>query len=1417
MLNMTVRTTTGWIAVVLGLSAGAAMASPTQNLSAVLAGAACVGQVASADPRGEELRQKTADLLRRARQAMSENDLDTAEKLLAQADAVGAQYPLMHMGDTPKKAHRDLELKRAASKGSPARPSALATPGAAKKGPGADPFTGRVDGSILPASPVTRLPQVEAPNPVRPLPPQDATAAGTFGRNIPAAPSAGDLGLPPALSQGQPVSAPRASGAELLRAARRSLAVGDVRRATANVQTARSVQSQWAPLEDSPEKVEAAIRKYQEVMAQKDNTEIHRRVYARMLMEQADALIRSGDLNEAEPLVQQAARQQLTFGPTEPKPEDLLTRISAARKLSGVHVPAPPATAGSAFAQSSPLPAAGTVGMSGSSHRSTDPSPAQRRDAIDLVRRAREAMTAGQLAYAEGLAKQAELMRLPDSVYGPNDQPGQLLLEIRNAKSQAGSGVVAAANQYVVPAGGAAMDRTASRAVYDPAADVTRNVKASASQPTRLGIVPTQYAEGQMPTEAGPLTPALPGDAPTVAPPQPQESGAMALFRQGEEALRMRQTDRAYQLFRQAAANINELDPVTAQRLQDHLQLLSPPPAPRNGAVGPRGMVDEAAARRSALARQVAVDLAHAEINARELRTRDPKEAVRLLEEARKKVEECGLDEGSRDVLLRRADRSLAETKQFIDENRPRLDLDEKNNRVRQEVDRERNTRVVVQEKYATMVNDFNRMMDEQRFAEAEVLAKQAAELDPDNPVSQQLLWTSKFARRLALSKSIMSAKEQGFNEEMLAVDRAGIPMDTNQPYQFGNTKDWADLTKNRARLMAEATRNRSERDIEIGRKLRTPVSLKFQNEPLSRVLGYLANIADVNLHLDPKGLAEEGVSTDTPVTIEVQSEIMLKSALNLILEPLHLSYVVKDEVLKITSEQMRDGQVYTVSYNVADLVIPIPNFVPSTDLGLAGAYRNAMANVGFSGGMSLGNTSTPLAVVASKDGRPNSGMLNPAVMAQMSGPKGGPAAAGGASPVGMGPGSAGGGAQADFDSLIDLITSTVAPTTWDSVGGPGSIAPFETNLSIVVSQTQAVHEQIVDLLEQLRRLQDLQVTIEVRFITLNDNFFERIGVDFDFTVDNNMPTTKGWYQQWSAAASSGGLVSPTQVPTQQDREKNATVGMSAPGVFSADLDVPFTQNSYGLAVPQFGGFDAAAGASLGFAILSDIEAFFFINAAQGDKRTNVLQAPKVTLFNGQQAFISDTSQSPFVISTIPVVGDFAAAQQPVIVVLSEGTSMTVQAVISNDRRFVRLTVVPFFSKIGPNVPTFQFTGSTSTTTDTSSGTFVNGTDPNNSRRDNQTANTTVNSSGTSVQLPTFSYVTVTTTVSVPDGGTVLLGGIKRLSEGRNEFGVPILNKIPYLNRLFKNVGIGRETQSLMMMVTPRIIIQEEEEQKLGI
>jgi hypothetical protein len=82
----------------------------------------------------------------------------------------------------------------------------------------------------------------------------------------------------------------------------------------------------------------------------------------------------------------------------------------------------------------------------------------------------------------------------------------------------------------------------------------------------------------------------------------------------------------------------------------------------------------------------------------------------------------------------------------------------------------------------------------------------------------------------------------------------------------------------------------------------------------------------------------------------------------------------------------------------------------------------------------------------------------------------------------------------------------------------------------------------------------------------------------------------------------------------------------------------------------------------------------------------------------------------------------------------------------------------------------------------------------------------------TTVQLPTFNITTAGTTVSVPDGGTGSLGGIMRAREGSVTRGLPLLSKVPFANRLFKNRGIGRDVSSSNMSVVPRIIILEEEE-----
>ncbi|MEN6407703.1 MAG: serpin family protein [Thermoguttaceae bacterium] len=64
---------------------------------------------------------------------------------------------------------------------------------------------------------------------------------------------------------------------------------------------------------------------------------------------------------------------------------------------------------------------------------------------------------------------------------------------------------------------------------------------------------------------------------------------------------------------------------------------------------------------------------------------------------------------------------------------------------------------------------------------------------------------------------------------------------------------------------------------------------------------------------------------------------------------------------------------------------------------------------------------------------------------------------------------------EPNFGGLIDVITTSVAPTTWDTVGGPGSIASFEAAgiKSFIVLQTDQGHVEIERLLADLRAIRN--------------------------------------------------------------------------------------------------------------------------------------------------------------------------------------------------------------------------------------------------------------------------------------------------------------------------------------------------------
>ena len=1040
-------------------------------------------------------------------------------------------------------------------------------------------------------------------------------------------------------------------------------------------------------------------------------------------------------------------------------------------------------TSGSGGLQRLPT-VAGAMPIAGTS-RPTDPAVAKA-EALRLVAIGRAALDRGDVQAALTAAKSAQSLNVPEKSFTAGEpRVWQFVLDVESAARRSG----------VALTSGTQNQASQNQASQNPA---------SQNQASQYNGIQTANFQAP-PADAAAVAQMLfnspsVGSANTGAPIQQVQnveeipksnSYALEAYQLGLDALSQGDRSEARKKFLEAWRYKADLSLAERDQLQDKLTLLQPKrlvPTKKDdpskiSEIDKVQMESEAKTRR--LYREVTSELANAE----QTKENAPLDSLDQLERLRRRVDGSDVDEKAKRSLVVLVDRAIKEQKTYIDANRAKIDLDIQNDSIKSEMARDASRNQAVDQEVSTLTDKFNDLIRDRRYAEAEVISKQVGELLPGSPIAIQMQHTSRMKTALLRNQDLKDRKEAGVLNEFFAIEESSILTNPDNPYLMPDRDSWEQTS--RMRLGRSDGESRfSDAEQAIVQKLSNKVNINFRNRPLGEVLDDLSAMSGVPIVIDDRALSSVRVTPELPVSLNLSDPIKLESALNLILEQNELAHVIKNDVLMITTRQVKESDVWTQTYRVTDLVTPIPNFVSGYEDGLAGALRAAYQ-------MTQPQADVQLVPVSATN-------LGTNMAASMSPMSGGPQMTGGnnvlgqyhsmGSQNGFGPGAspgsgAGGGSSfADFDSLIDLIQTTVSPDTWDALGGPSTMREYRQNLSLVISTTSDVHDQIADLLESLRRLQNLQITIEVRFITLSDSFAEQIGVDFDFQVDDN-----------------------NKVFPDEDGGPSVTIGAGIGGIPTDDLDIAFTNTTFDLAAPAFGGANLGSAANLGFSILSDIEAFFFIQAIQTDNRTNVMQAPKVTLFDGQIASISDFSQRPFVTSITPVVGDFAVAQQPVIVVLNEGTQLNVQGIVSDDKRFVRLTLVPFFSQIG-DVNTFTFEGSRTTRSTSTDQEDTNGdgvVDANDAVDTDETEDVI---SGTTVQLPTFAFTTVSTTVSVPDGGTILLGGIKRLAESRAERGVPVLSKIPYVSRLFKNVSVGRDARSLMLMVTPRIIIQEEEE-----
>src|SRR6185437_2375866 len=149
-------------------------------------------------------------------------------------------------------------------------------------------------------------------------------------------------------------------------------------------------------------------------------------------------------------------------------------------------------------------------------------------------------------------------------------------------------------------------------------------------------------------------------------------------------------------------------------------------------------------------------------------------------------------------------------------------------------------------------------------------------------------------------------------------------------------------------------------------------------------------------------------------------------------------------------------------------------------------------------------------------------------------------------------------------EMLIKLITNTISPKSWGEQGGPGTIDYFPLSQSLIINQTPDIQDQVQDLLQALRRLLDQEVAVEVKFISIAEDFFERIGVNFEMNILNKSRSAI----QVQPQLTSGQFATPGYI--NYFAPNNLISGLTPAGTLTNDLNIPISTLTYPQAIPPF-------------------------------------------------------------------------------------------------------------------------------------------------------------------------------------------------------------------------------------------------------
>jgi general secretion pathway protein D len=375
----------------------------------------------------------------------------------------------------------------------------------------------------------------------------------------------------------------------------------------------------------------------------------------------------------------------------------------------------------------------------------------------------------------------------------------------------------------------------------------------------------------------------------------------------------------------------------------------------------------------------------------------------------------------------------------------------------------------------------------------------------------------------------------------------------------------------------------------------------------------------------------------------------------------------------------------------------------------------------------------------------------------------------------------------------------------------PGSSANFLPQTSRLIVRNTADNLELVDaIVEQANVSGPKQVEIEAKFVEITQNNLKELG--FDWLLGPFNLNSKGSLALAGGTSGTGAAINQADYPF-------STTGLNPVTAGNRSGNLAISGNAIdSLLLGTSAGQVLAPGIFGVGGLLTDPQFQVVIRALNQKKGVDLLSAPRVTTKSGQRAVIEivrefryptqfSPPQIPQTVGSVttrsdtggilPLGGGSSVPVTPTTPTHFEtrntGVTLEVEPVVGPDGVTIDLNLVPqvveFEGFINYGSPILA---PSSSFLNTVTGGLVS------SPQSVLTPNV--------INQPIFSTRKVTTSVSVWDGQTVVLGGLMREDVQKTEDRTPLLGDIPIVGRLFRTNAEQHIKRNLVIFVTARLV-----------